>query len=94
MSSPLKGLFKWLRGYQSAPNAGDAGVIPGSGRFPGEKKWQHTLGFLPGKSPGQRTVVGYSPRGRRRLGQDLATKQSHSPLEKHTGFCDSVSEET
>ena len=28
-----------------------------------EKKWQPTAGFLPGKSHGQRSLVGYSPWG-------------------------------
>ena len=31
--------------------AGDAGLIPGMGRSPGERKWQPALVFLPGKSP-------------------------------------------
>ena len=44
-------------------NAGDAGSIPGSGRSPGggNSKWQSTPIFLPGKSYGQRSLVGYSP---------------------------------
>ena len=29
--------------------------------------WQSSLVFLPGKSHGQRTLVGYSPRGRKEL---------------------------
>ena len=35
----------------------------GSGRFPGRRKWQPTPEFLPGKSHGQRSLAGYSPRG-------------------------------
>ena len=31
--------------------------------------------LLPGKSQGQRSLVGYSPRGHRRVGHDLAAKQ-------------------
>ena len=30
--------------------AGDAGLIPGMGRSPGERKWQPTLLFSSGKS--------------------------------------------
>ena len=30
--------------------AGDVGSIPGSGRSPGESKWQFTPVFLPGES--------------------------------------------
>ena len=44
-------------------NAGDVGSLPGSGRFPWSRKWQPTLVFLPGKSHGQRNLVGYSPQG-------------------------------
>ena len=42
-------------------NAGDAGSISGSGRFPWMRKWQPIPVFLPGKSHGQRSLVGYSP---------------------------------
>ena len=45
-------------------NAGDArdtGSIPGSGRSPGERKWQPTPVFLPEISHGQRSLAGYSP---------------------------------
>ena len=33
------------------------GLIPGLGRSPGERNWQHTPVFL----PGQRSLAGYSP---------------------------------
>ena len=46
---------------ESACNAGDLRSIPGSGRYPGEKEWQPIPVFLPGKSHGQRKLVGYSP---------------------------------
>ena len=45
----------------NAGDAGDAGSIPGSGRVPGEGKWQPTPVFLPEKSHGERNLVGYSP---------------------------------
>ena len=41
-------------------NAGDVGLIPGSGRSP-ERKWQPTPLCLPGKFHGQRSLAGYSP---------------------------------
>ena len=47
----------------SAWNAGDPGSIPGSGRSPGEGKWQPTSVLLPGESNGGRSLVGYSPWG-------------------------------
>ena len=47
----------------SACNVGDLGSIPGLGRFHWRRKWQPTPVFLPGESHGQRSLVGYSPRG-------------------------------
>ena len=46
------------------------------------RKWQPTPVFLPGKSHGQRSLVGYSPWGRERVG--LATKQQQH--RKDTAF--------
>ena len=50
-----EGLPGWLSSKEADCNAGDArdGSIPGSGRSPGEEKWQPTPVFLPGKSRGQ-----------------------------------------
>ena len=60
-----------LNGKESTNLAGDVGSIPGSGRSPWRRKWQPTPVFLPGKSHGQRSLVGYSA-----LSQyDLPTKQ-------------------
>ena len=44
----------------SVYNEGDLSSIPGSGRFPWRRKWQSTPVLLPGKSHGQRSLVGYS----------------------------------
>ena len=52
-------------GIESACNVGDLGLIPGLGRSPWRRKWQLTPVFLPGKSHGQSSLVGYSPWGRR-----------------------------
>ena len=41
-------------------NAGDAGLIPGVRKIPWRRKRQSTPVFLPGKSHGWRTLVGYS----------------------------------
>ena len=43
-------------GKGSDCNAGDVGLIPGLGRFPG-RKWQPTPVLLPRKSHGQRSLV-------------------------------------
>ena len=48
-------------------NAGDLSLIPGLGRSPGEGKWQPTPILLLGESHGGRSLVGYSPWGRKEL---------------------------
>ena len=55
-------------------NAGDMGLIPELGRFPRRRKQQLTPEFLRGKSHEQRSLVGYSSWGCKRIGHDLATK--------------------
>ena len=50
----------------SACNAGDPGSIyPWSGKIPWRRKWQSAPVLLPGKFHGQRSLVGYSPWGRK-----------------------------
>ena len=41
-------------------NVGD-GFSPWVGKIPWRREWQPTVVFLPGKSHGQRSLVGYSP---------------------------------
>ena len=48
-------------GKETTCNAGDPGLIPGSGRFPWRKKWPPTPVVLPGEFYGQRSMVGYTP---------------------------------
>ena len=55
------GIYRWFSGKESFGNAGDTGLIPGSGRSPGE--WQRTAIFLPEKSHEQRRLAGYCPWG-------------------------------
>ena len=47
-------------------NAGDVrlGFDPWVGKIPWRRAWQPTSVFLPGESHGQRSLAGYSPRGR------------------------------
>ena len=42
---------------------------------PLEKEMATHSVFLPGKSHGHKSLVGYSPWGHKRVGHDLATKQ-------------------
>ena len=51
-------------------NAGESkrhGFDPWVGKIPQRRKWQPTPVFLPGKSYGQRSLVGYSPQGHKEL---------------------------
>ena len=46
-------------------------------KIPWRKKYQPAPVVLPGKSHGQKSLVGYSPWGRRRVGHNVATKWQH-----------------
>ena len=62
---------RWLSGKESACNPGDLGLISGLGRRGGggeygpswRRVWKPTPVFLPRKSYGERSLVGYSPWG-------------------------------
>ena len=55
------GLPWWLSGKESACQCGRPEFNPWVGKIPWRRKWQPALVFLPGKSHGQRSLVGYSP---------------------------------
>ena len=64
-------------------NAGDArdvGSVPGLARSPGIAKWQPTPIFLPRKSHGERSLVGYSPQGCK---ESDMTKHAHTYTYTH-----------
>ena len=68
-----------------AANTEDLGSTPGLGRSPAQMKSQPTAVYLPGKSHGQRSLVGYSPRGLKESdmtehAQHVGTKQERTPL--------------
>ena len=44
-------------------NAGDLGLIPGSGRSSREREWLSTPVFLPGKFRGERSLEGHTVHG-------------------------------
>ena len=61
-------------------NAGDvrdSGSVPGLGRSPGGRAWQPTLGFLLGKSHGQRSLAVCSPWGHKELDMSEATEHAY-----------------
>ena len=55
-----------LDGKESVCNAGDLGLIPGSGRSPGDGNGP-TPGLLPGEVHGQRRLASYSTWGYKEL---------------------------
>ena len=57
-------LLRWLSGKESACQAAGLGSVPGLGRFSGEGNGNP---FLPGKSHGWSSLVGYSPWGPKEL---------------------------
>ena len=69
----LMGLLVAQRVKNPPANAGNAGSIPGS-KIPWRSKWQPTPVLLPGKSHGQRNLVGCSPWGRQ---ESDTTKRLH-----------------
>ena len=55
----------WLRGQGICLQLGRPGLGPWVGKIPRRRKWLSTPVFLPGESHGWRSLVGYSPWGRK-----------------------------
>ena len=68
---------------ESSCNEGDLGLIPGLAKIPWRRAWQPTPVFLPGESHGQRSLVGYSPWGRKE--SDTTEQLSTAPDERAWG---------
>ena len=60
-------LPRWLRWWRICLQCARPGFDPWVGKIPWRRKWQPTPVFLPGESQGQRSLVGYSPRGLKEL---------------------------
>ena len=60
------------------------GSIPGSGTIPWRRKWQPTPVFLPGKSRGQRSLVGYSCKESDTTDQLSTYARTHARTHTHT----------
>ena len=68
--------LRCLSSKESSCPAGEAGNDPWVGKTPWKRKWQPTPLFLPGKSHGQRSLVGYSTGvGYKRVGYNLVAEQ-------------------
>ena len=57
----------------SAGDIRDTGSIPEVRKIPWRRAWQLTPIFVPGEFHGQRSLVGYSPWGRKELGMTEVT---------------------
>ena len=65
---PYTGLPRWFSGRESACWCRRHRFNPWVRKIPWRRKWQPTPVFLPGKSHGQRSLVGYSPWGYKESG--------------------------
>ena len=54
-------------------NAGDPGSSSRVVKIPWTRKWQPAPVFMPGKAHGQRSLVGYGPKGCKRIRHKLVT---------------------
>ena len=73
------GLPRWPSGKESTCQCRRRGFYPWVGKIPWRRKWQPTPVFLPGKSHGQRGLVGYSPWGHR-VRHDQVTEHTHTHI--------------
>ena len=74
-SSENCGLLRWRSGEESACQCRrrkGSGFNPLVAKIPWRRKWQPTPVFLPGKFHGQRSLVGYSSWGHKRVRHDWA----------------------
>ena len=74
-------LPKWFIGKESTWQCRRRrrhGFDPWVRKIPWRRKWQPTLVFLPGKSQGQRSLVGYSPWGCKESDTTEQTEHAHT----------------
>ena len=50
------------------------------------RNWQRTPVFFPGTSHGQKSLMGYSPWGCKKVGHDLASKNKQTSKQKNKEF--------
>ena len=63
-------------GKESVHNVGDLRLIPGVHKSPWRREWQPTPVFLPGRSHGQRSLVGHSSWGHKE--SDMTERLTHT----------------
>ena len=87
LTVPILGFPGGSDGKESSCNEGDQ--VRSLGRkIPWRRAWQPMPVFLPGESHGQRSLVSYSPWGRKESDTTKANKQlQHRDDLKYTGEC-------
>ena len=75
--------YRWFSDEEPACQHRRCGFHPWVGRIPWRRKWQPISVFLPGKPCGQRSLVGYSPWGRKES-DTVKDKSPHIHTQTHT----------
>ena len=70
-------VFQWLSGRESVCQGRRHRLDPWVGKISWRRKWQSTPVFLPGKSHGQRKLVGYCPWDRRESNNSVQLNNYH-----------------
>ena len=65
---------QWVKNLPAAQETWETQVWTMSREDPWRRKWQPTPTFLPKKSHGHRSLLGYSPKGLQRVRHDWVTK--------------------
>ena len=74
----------WLSGKESACQCRRCEFNPWVRKIPWRRGWQPFLVFLPGESHGQRSLVGFSPKGQRE--SDTTERPNKNSVVAHDGF--------
>ena len=69
---------------KNPPQCSSPGFDPRVGQIPWRREWLPTPVFLPGKCHGQRSLVGYSPWGRRESDKTELLTYIHTHTQAHT----------
>ena len=84
-SKVILGLPRWLSGKESACQSKRQRFDPWVGKISWRREWQPTPVVFPGKSHGQRSLVGYSPCGYKQLDKtEWLNNKGHSRQHIHT----------
>ena len=81
---PADNIYNWIRlpwllsSNESTCHCRRRGFNPWNRKISRRRKWTPSPVLSPGKSHGQRSLVGYSPLDLKRVGHDLVTKQQQS----------------